>query len=148
MRGALLIHLFFMLLGYALAVAVAASVTVIVIFLPTVLPDNGAWGSAYRTLQNIVPMLLFGAFYTAIFALPGWLISVVTAEYRNERRKYWFGMAGFLTAILAQLIAYAFVGGMGGEPMTLIGSPIGGFAGGLIYWAIAGRHSGAWKAQA
>ena len=145
MTRPLLIHLFFMVLGYALAISVASTITVLVIFIPTVIPDNGAWGSAYKTLQDIVPLLLFGAFYTAMFALPGWLISVITAEYRNEQRKYWFGIAGYLTAILAQLIAYAFIGGMFAAPMTLIGSLIGGFCGGLAYWAISGKRSGCWK---
>ncbi len=145
MTRPLLIHVFLMVLSYALAVQVAATITVLVIFIPTVFPDNGAWGSAYKTLQDIVQMLLFGAFYTAMFALPGWLISVIIAEYRNEKRKYWFGIAGFFTAILAQLIAYTFIGGIFAAPMTLIGSLIGGLLGGLTYWAIAGKRSGSWK---
>ncbi len=142
-----LTHLFFMVLGYALAVQVAATITVFVIFIPTVFPDNGAWGSAYKTLQDIMPLLLFGAFYTAMFALPGWLITVITAEYRNEQRKYWFGIAGFFTAILAQLIAYVFIGGMFSAPVTLIGSLIGGLCGGVTYWAVVGKRSGGWKLQ-
>ncbi len=134
-----------MLLGYALAVQVAASITVFIIFIPTVLPDNGAWGPANKTLQDIVPLLLFGTVYTVIYALPGWLISVIAAEWRNKRCKIWFAIAGFLTAVLAQLIAYAFLGGLFAEPLTLIGSLTGGFFGGLTYRAVAGKRSGAWK---
>jgi hypothetical protein len=147
MTRPLAIHLFFMVLGYALAVAVASTITVFITFIPTVLPDDGAWGSAYKSLQELPIFLMFGALYTAMFATPGWLISVITAEYTNERRKYWFGVAGFLTAILAQLIAYAFIGGMFAAPMTLIGSLIGGSAGGVSYWAIVGKRSGGWKSQ-
>jgi hypothetical protein len=145
MTRPVVIHLFFMVLGYALAVAVASTITVFVTFIPTVLPDDGAWGSAYKSLQELPVFLMFGALYTAMFALPGWLVSVITAEYLSGRRKYWFGIAGFLTAILAQLIAYAFIGGMFAAPMTLIGSLIGGFCGGLSYWAVAGKRSGSWK---
>jgi hypothetical protein len=83
-------HLLFLILGYALAVAVASALTVFVKFAPTVLPDNGAWGSAYKALETLPVFLMFGAFYTAMFALPGWLISVVMAERNDERRKYWF----------------------------------------------------------
>ena len=53
MTRPLLIHLFFMVLGYALAVAVASTITVFITFIPTVLPDDGAWGSAYKSLQEL-----------------------------------------------------------------------------------------------
>ena len=82
---------------------------------------------------------------TSLYALPGWLISVVTAEFRNERRRYWFAAAGVLTALLALFLA-----GMGlaliSMPAMFIGSLIGGFFGGLAYWAAAGRGSGGWRA--
>jgi hypothetical protein len=147
MKRAILIHLLFMILGYALAVLVASAITVFVMFAPTVLPDDGAWGSAYRALRDLPVLLIFGAFYTALFALPGWLISVVTAEYRKEQRKYWFAPAGLATSILAHLIALGFVGKIFAEPLTVFGSLIGGFCGGLVYWAVAGKTSGQWKSN-
>lgn len=144
MNRAFVKHLLFMILGYALAVSIASAITVFIKFAPTVLPDNGAWGSAYKALETLPVFLMFGALYTAMFALPGWLISVVIAERQSERRKYWFGLAGFVTAILAHVIALLWVGKIFAEPLTIIGSIIGGFAGGLVYWAIAGKNSGQW----
>jgi hypothetical protein len=138
------IHLFFMILGYALAVLVASAITVFIIFAPTVFPDNGAWGSAYRTLRDLPGMFLIGAYFTAVYALPGWLISVITAEVRNERGKYWYGVAGLLTAVLAHFLNGQAMASFS-QPSIFIGSLIGGSVAGLIYWTIAGKHAGAWK---
>ena len=41
------LHLLFMILGYALAVLVSVTIACTVMGLPTVLPDNGNWGSFY-----------------------------------------------------------------------------------------------------
>ncbi len=144
MTRAFLIHLFFMILGYALAVLVASAITVFIIFVPTIFPDQGAWGSAYRALRDLPAMLFVGAYYTSVYALPGWLISVITAEFRNERRKYWFGIAGLLTAVLAHFLNGQAMASFS-QPSIFIGSLIGGFFGGLVYRAIAGKRSGAWK---
>jgi hypothetical protein len=56
-------------------------------------------------------------------------------------------IAGVATAIVAHGIALPFAGNMFAEPLTIIGSLIGGFAGGLVYWAIAGKNSGYWKSN-
>ncbi len=148
MNGRFLQHIGFMILGYALAVCGASTITVFVMFVPTVLPDNGAWGSAYKALETLPMFLMFGAFYTSMLALPGWLISVSIAERQNEQRKYWFGIAGVATTVLAHGIALYFVGKIFAEPLTIFGSLIGGFFGGLIYWVIAGKKSGNWKVNA
>ena len=146
MNRAFLIHLFLMVLGYGLAVLVASTITVFVIFAPTVFPDNGAWGSAYKTLRELPLFLIFGAFYTAMFALPGWLMTAIAAEYRNVRGKFWFAFAGLLTAILAHSIALVFADRMFAAPLIVSGSLVGGLCGGIIYWAIVGKRSGVWKA--
>ncbi len=148
MTRSFLIHLMFMVLGYILAVLVASAITVFILFAPTIFPDNGAWGSAYKAWRDLPGMLLFGAYFTAIYALPGWLISVVVAELRNMRGKYLFGVAGILTAMLAHLVDNWMAGGMFSTPMIFGGSLVGGFCGGLVYWAIAGKRSGAWKSPA
>ena len=142
-----LIHLIFMLLGYALAVLVATTVVVLIQGLPTVFPDQGAWGSFYNYLNDFPMMFLFGLMMTAMYGLPGWLITVVAAEWQGKRGKYWFAVAGILTAILAILIASR------GQRLFADwllngGILVGGFFGGLAYWAIAGKTSGNWKQPA
>jgi hypothetical protein len=139
-----LLHLLFMLLGYALAVLVAATITVMVMGVPTVLPDQGRFGSFYSFWRDFPKMFISGLYMTAIFAFPGWLTAVCAAEIRKEQRKYWFGAAGVVTALAA-----LFMSGLGDAlfqlPALFFGALIGGFFGGLAYWAVIGRRSGDWR---
>jgi hypothetical protein len=139
-----LLHLLFMLLGYALAVLVSVTIAVLIMGLPTVLPDQGNWGSFYSFWRDFPGLFLGGLTITALYALPGWLISVVIAEARRDQRRYWFAAAGVLTALLALIFA-----GMGrgllSMPAMLFGSLTGGFFGGLVYWAVIGKRSGQWR---
>jgi energy-converting hydrogenase Eha subunit A len=144
MTRPVLIHLLFMLLGYALAVLTATTVVCTVMGLPTVFPDQGQWGSFYRYLKDLPAMFAIGLTLTAMYGLPGWVISVVTAEIRSERRRFWFGFAGALTALLALFISSARFSFLG-DPVLNGGILAGGFAGGLVYWAVIGRRSGSWK---
>ena len=81
---------------------------------------------------------------TAFYGLPGWLISVTMAEWRGQQGKYWFSIAGALSAALAILIAGSFQRVVDGSWLN-IAILIGGVAGGLAYWALAGETSGNWK---
>ena len=139
-----LLHLLFMILGYALAVLVSVTIACVVMGLPTILPDNGNWGSFYSFWRDFPNLFLGVLTITVMYDLPGWLISVVTAELRKEQRRYWFAAAGVLTALLALFLA-----GMGLVPLSMpamfFGSLIGGFFGGLAYWAAAGIRSGQWR---
>ena len=141
MNRALFVHLVFMLLGYALAVLTATSVVCLVFGAPTVFPDQGQWGSFYRYMRDLPAMFMVGLMMSALYGLPGWLISVIAAEWRQLRGAAYFAIAGILTAALA-----IFIGGRGKAlfPETLmnIAILIGGLFGGLAYWAIAGRRSG------
>ena len=133
-----------MTLGYGLAVLVATTVVCVVNGLPTVLPDQGRFGSFYRYWADFPMMFSFGLMMTAVYGLPGWLITVVSAEWRGRQGKYWFASAGMLTALLAIFIASRFQGLF--YEWVLNGSIlIGGFCGGLAYWALAGKSSGNWK---
>ena len=134
-----------MILGYALAVLVSVTIACIVMGLPTVLPDKGNWGSFYAFWRDFPGLFAGGLYITSLYALPGWLISVVTAEFRHERSKLWFAAAGVFTALMALLLAGRGMG-MISMPAMSIGSLIGGFFGGLAYWAAAGRSSGGWRA--
>jgi energy-converting hydrogenase Eha subunit A len=140
-----LIHLLFMLLGYALAVLTATTVVCVILGLPTVLPDQGRWGSFYRYLQDLPPMLCVGAIMTAMYGFPGWLISVTTAEIRSERRKIWFAVAGTLTGLLAQRISRGRSFIDSSDAFFTVAILIGGFCGGLAYWLVAGKRSGIWR---
>jgi energy-converting hydrogenase Eha subunit A len=139
-----LLHLLFMALGYALAVLVSVTIACAVMGLPTVLPDNGNWGSFYSFWRDFPALFAGGLYITSLYALPGWLISVVTAEFRRERRKLWFAAAGVLTALLALFLAGMGRGILSMLPM-FIGSLTGGLFGGIAYWAAAGRGSGRWR---
>ena len=136
-----------MLLGYALAVLAATTVVCLVMGAPTVLPDKGNWGSFYRYAQDLPMMFVFGLMMTALYGLPGWLVSVITAEIRDERRRFWFAAAGFLTALLALFLASRGTR-MFAEPLFGAAILAGGLAGGLAYWAVIGKRSGNWKNQA
>ena len=114
---------------------------------PTVFPDQGQWGSFYRYVRDLPAMFIIGLMMTALYGLPGWLISVIAAEWRNLRGAAYFAIAGILTAALA-----IFIGGRGRAlfPETLmnIAILIGGLFGGLAYWVIAGRRSGGLRIRA
>ena len=137
----------FMVLGYALAVLVATTVVCILMGVPSVLPDQGAMGSFYRYLQDFPSMFAVGGMMTAIYGLPGWLITVIIAETRGQKGRIWFAIAGILTAALAILIAGRFQR-VFDESWLNIAILIGGFAGGLAYRALAGKTSGNWKRPA
>jgi hypothetical protein len=139
-----LLQLLLMALGYALAVLVSVTIACVVMALPTVFPDNGNWGSFYSFWRDFPSLFLGGLTITAMYALPGWLICVIAAEYRKEERRYWFAAAGVLTALLALFLA-GMGRGMLSMPAMFFGSVIGGFFGGLAYWAVAGRRSGDWR---
>jgi energy-converting hydrogenase Eha subunit A len=142
------IHLLSMLLGYAFAVLTATTVVCLVRGLPTVFPDQGQWGSFYRYLNDLPAIFSVGLMMTAAFGLPGWLISVVLAEVRDERRKFWFALAGVLTALLAHLFAGGTYNSSFDGIFMIASILAGGLFGGLAYWALTGRRSGSWKSVA
>jgi hypothetical protein len=140
-----LLHLLFMLLGYALAVLTATTVVCMFMGLPTVFPDQGQWGSFYRYLKDFPAMFAVGLMMTAMYGLPGWVISVVTAEVRGERRRFWFGLAGVLTALVAQMLSSWRNFTIFSDMFMTAAILTGGLCGGLVYWALIGRRSGSWK---
>lgn len=142
-----LAHLLFMTFGYALAVLFATTVVVLIQGAPTIFPDHGAWGSFYRYLNDFPAMFLFGLMMTAMYGLTGWLISVIVAEWKGRRGKYWFAIAGVLSAFLAILIAGRFQR-IFDDWLMNGGILAGGFCGGLAYWAVAGKKSANWKQPA
>lgn len=146
MNRTFLRHLAFMALGYALAVFVATTMVCIILGAPTVLPDNGSMGSFFNYLKDLPGMFMMGSIMTAMYGFPGWLISVITGEVRSAQGKFWYAIAGLLTALLAIFLS----GGLSGPDLLKLMNfaiLIGGFCGGLAYWAIAGKAAGNWKTR-
>lgn len=135
---------FFMVLGYALAVLVATTVVCAAFGLPSLLPDQGRYGSFYSYVRDFPMMFMVGGMMTALYALPGWLITVTFAEWRFKQGRFWFAFSGVATAALAILIAGRFQH-LFSEVWLIIAILIGGFCGGLAYWALAGKTSGNWR---
>jgi hypothetical protein len=148
MTRTLPLHLLFMVLGYVFAVGVATLTVCTLMGLPSVFPDQGQWGSFYRYLRDLPAMLYVGAIMTATYGFPGWLISVITAEIRSERRKFWFALAGLLTALLAQGISRGRNFTIFSDLFFTVAILIGGLCGGLAYWLAAGKRSGGWRKTA
>ena len=97
--------------GYVIAVLVAVLVAAALSLVPTVFPDDGKWGSFYRELEMLHFVVLMGLMYTAMTALPGYVITLVLAH-----RNCWHGVgfyvaAGVLTALLAHFLLALFFGG-------------------------------------
>lgn len=133
------------ILGYGVAVCVAAGVTIAFWLLPTALPDAGLFGSPTSPTDDLAGTYLFGVFVTGITALPGFLAILALAIIRRWRTWSCFAVAGAFNALPSILIFAAWMD----SPPTLLGPGLtlaclpGGFAGGLAFWALAGRHAGA-----
>ena len=145
-------HIAWMFLGYVVAVHVATFVTVAIIVIVSTLPDNGMMGSYYRVISSAVSMLMIGLLITAVYALPGWLISVLIAAFRSIRHTTYFVIGGGLTALSAHVF---FTGGgrdtmfgiTGEFGLILLWSMIGGLCGGWAYWRVAVVRFGRWRVQ-
>ncbi len=126
------------MLGYLVAVFVAVFVSLAVRLLPTVLPDNGAWGSFYGSVRNLSSVFQFGLAITFPTALPGFLVTLMLAARAGWQHWYFFAIAGSLNVLpsFAVLSLYLRAPTM---PLDFVLACLpGGFAGGFIYWGLAG----------
>lgn len=136
-------------LGYPAAVLVSVSVTVFVMLAPSALPDKGALGSFYAISRELNNIFLIGLVITFVTALPGFLLTLLVA-----RKAGWVGwlpysLAGALDAVVAWLIFGIAIQMPDPAPLraSLLGAPLqivlpsllGGFAGGVAYWAVVRR---------
>ncbi len=142
------VHLLFMLLGYALAVLVCVSVELV--FMSIASPRSIFGGSRWYLAgsRNFQSVFTLGVFLAAIQTFPFWLVTVIIAEVRKERRWRWFAAAGAVTAILIVSSVGIITGSwqeMLAQPVYFGGIPIGWFCGVMVYWAVAGRRSGQWR---
>jgi len=128
--------------GYIAAVTAAVIVTVAIMLAPAALPDNGAQGSIFRMLSEMLPaMLVIGFFWTFICALPGFIVAIVVGE--RLRWNHWrrYACAGFVNAVPALAIYGQLAGSPFGMPIMVLASFPGGFVGGTVYWFAAGRFA-------
>ena len=138
--------------GYAVAVFIATSVTVVLIVAVSAFPDNGRFGSYYKVIKDVLGMAYLGMIITSTYGFPGWLISVSIAAWRVERQRVYFVIAGGLTALLAHLLLSGMAGGwtlgttgeLGG---VLVWSLVGGLCGGWAYWRVAVVRFGKWRVE-
>lgn len=129
--------------GYVVAVAAAVIVIVTIMLAPAALPDNGAQGSIFRMLAEMVPgMLVIGYFWTFICAFPGFVVAVVAGERLRWNRWQRYAYAGFVNAVPALAIYGVLAGSPFGMPIMVLASFPGGFAGGAAYWFVSGRFVG------
>lgn len=131
----------FMAVGYVIAVLVAVFVTEVVMFAPSVLPDDGRWGSIYANLNDLSLYVFGGLFVTAIYAFPGFVIAMVLAALKAWHGWYAFATAGTLNGVLALMLFTSFSsGGLNDFPLPfLLCCMAGGAAGGSAYWFTIGR---------
>ena len=125
-------------LGYGAAVLVASAATVAHLALPSILPDDGAWGSIHAMLRDWPSMFLGGVMITAPSALPGFLAVVAVAAFHGRRDRMFFTIAGGLNAFAALRLS----GFLGNGPFADGAYFVfccfgGGLAGGYAYWQIA-----------
>jgi hypothetical protein len=92
----------------------------------------------------------------AILTFPLWFIGSIVSEMKAIRRKIWFVKTaagyGAVTAVIFSI--YMMQMPLNGANSPWVGlilyfglAAIGGALGGLLYWSIAGRHSGDWKSS-
>lgn len=125
-------------LAYCAAVFVSAMVAVIIALTPMV-------AAGAESIDDVFPAwFAFGLVLTALYALPGFAMTVLVAETKARRGRIWFVVAGVLTALAATLIASRGHGLFPDHALN-IGILLGGAAGGLAYWGVSGRSSGAWR---
>ncbi|PZV38689.1 hypothetical protein [Mesorhizobium kowhaii] len=128
--------------GYLAAVLIAVTATMFAMLLPTVLPDDGAWGSYYATSRSLGDIFPFALMITFLTALPGFLLTLFVARRRGWVGWLPFACAGTLDAILALVILnISLVQNRPFETPLQILLPClpGGFAGGFAYWAVVRR---------
>lgn len=123
-------------IGYCVAVVVATFATIVHLTLPTVLPDEGRFGSFYSMMSDWPMLFLAGLTITATAALPGFVVIMLVAVWAKWQGAMRFTLAGGVNAVFAVWLQLGFGAT---EPYMLFACIGGGLAGGLSYWFTAER---------
>ncbi len=122
-------------LGYFIAVLVSVFVTLTIFLAPTVLPDQGRFGSFFSALNDGIGLFLVGMVYTFITALPGYAITLTLAAKNHWHGWKYYCLGGALTALLAHFILGTFLRGANLELYLIFACSIpGGVAGAFAYF--------------
>jgi preprotein translocase subunit SecG len=129
------------MIGYAAAVIVSVLVSVALFLALAALPGTGGQDLFLGSPGDFAFLVEYGLVVTAVFAFPGFVIALVLSIVQRWERWSSFAIAGCANVVFA----LAIFGGWGNGSITNI--PIGlilpcipgGFAGGYIYWLVAGR---------
>ena len=143
----LILRLFVIALGFAAACAVAGAVIVIALLFPELSSlDTGAIDSSALNM-----MLGFGFIFVSGFALlPALMIALLTEAFAiRSVLAYAFGGAVVGAACYLGLVPFdtatmRFEGLVRQHLEIMTGA---GILAGLVYWMIAGRSAGAWRAR-
>jgi hypothetical protein len=118
-------------LGYVAAVVAATAISILVMAVqsPSEFP-----------LRDMPELLIGGAFITAIYAFPGFVVAVFLAARLGWRSALTFALAGLANTLFALLLFGVHArGGVAMIGQLLLPCLPGGIAGGLAYWFVAGR---------
>lgn len=94
-------------------------------------------------LGNILDLLLQGAVLTSALSILPAVLVVIVGEVGRIRSVYYYVLGGGATLALVPLIARLDQSGTSGLPTTTVFQVLAtaGFAGGLVYWLLAGRRA-------
>jgi hypothetical protein len=159
-RHRMAVRFWLIVLGYAAAVLAATFVTLIVFFIIGSTNSTAGQG-VFVFVKSIFAAVPFGAIMTAVYGFPGWLAAMCVGLWGRISARWFYIIAGGLNGIVAIIIFSLF-----DSPFSLNTNPVlrlprfediiaiyvpcfvGGLAGGLMYWLIAGRHSRMWRKSA
>lgn len=125
-------------LCYGVAVSVATTVTLFLVAVPAVLPDDGRWRSVYDILRYWPDNFAFGWMITAFTAFPGFLYVLYLSRKHAWTKAMNFVVAGALNVVPSLVIFHVFLGAVKFmSPVMLLSCFPGGLAGGHAYWLAA-----------
>lgn len=132
------------LVAYAAALIVATAAGLAIVMASAVLADPGRFSSFAITLNELIPVWLAMLMLTAIFASPGYVITLLLSYLLGQRGRLFFAAAGAVTAFLAALLLSMWNGKLDSffsYALTIWGVYPAGALGGLAArWALFGRR--------
>ena len=142
--GAMLLRVLSTIGAYVLACIAFAVVLVAFVFTPAELASLPAGVGGRISMAGF--QVLASSIQVVIFAAPMALVATAMAEWRGIDEWFYYAVVGLLIAIVGFLAQY--VSELQGAP-TIVNNYAftafltGGFAAGIVYWLVAGRHAAA-----